>query len=184
MTLAVFYGYSNWCVIWFDSYFAWNLTLENITIRHIGSNFNSFISFTRHYLFTDFRTIFILVDDCLSSIVSSVSNVDSLIFSCIRHFLLGDTGLTSCIARYTWYVVTGPLAVSLYLPITIVGNIFTINNRNRLSQRNILLGCCHTLARFMNIDGSSNCFCQLALIDHRRNVLISMVVNFSGLTLS
>src|SRR5690625_5155101 len=74
MTLAVFYGYSNWCVIWFDSYFAWNLTLDNITIRYIGSNFNLFISLTRNYLFTDFRTIFILVDDCLSSVVSSVSN--------------------------------------------------------------------------------------------------------------
>ena len=73
MRFTMFNSHCNWIVIWLDSYFSRNFTLDNITVWYIGSNFNFFISLTLNYLLTDFMTIF-FVDDCLSSGVSTVSN--------------------------------------------------------------------------------------------------------------
>ena len=167
MTLAVFYGYSNWCVIWFDSYFAWNLTLENITIRHIGSNFNSFISFTRHYLFTDFRTIFILVDDCLGSVISSVSNI-YLWWLSFRSNCDTWNFTTSCVAWHIWYINFVKSMLTIFWPIIVSYFVSYFINCCTSSKGYSLSSSWFLTSWISNCDFSSYCLVQIIVTDPSR----------------
>ena len=170
MTLAVFNSYSNWIVSWLDSYFSRNFTLDNITVWYIGSNFNSFISSTRHYLFTDFRTIFFFVDDCLSSVVSSVSNIYLWWLSFRSNY---DTWnfTTSCIPRNSWDIyfiksmrtIFWPIIVSYFISNFI--NCCSSCKGNSLSSSGLLtLWVCN---RYF----SSNCLVQI-IISNVSNIRI------------
>ena len=170
MTLAVFNSYSNWSVIWLDSYFSRNFTLNNITIWNLWRYLNSFISFTRHYLFTDFRTIFILVDDCLSSVVSSVSNIYLWWLSFRSNY---DTWnfTTSCVAWHIWYINFVKSMLTIFWPIIVSYFVSNLINCCTSCKGNSLSSSWLLTLWVCNRYFSSNCLVQI-IISNVSNIRI------------